>query len=138
VPGQPQTIRNDCISKGALHGQEKWLFQATAFNGSTDITASVGPFSWQQINPNFSDIVSLTRPATGTQGCLLSPQGQCLNQESVTATTPGVGQIYASASGLIGQLIAVETCRVDKISLDAAVESVGSSKSLIVNLGSPR
>jgi len=135
VPGQPQTIRNDCISKGALHGPEKWLFQATAFNGSTDITASVGPFSWQQINPNFSDIVRLTRPATGTQGCLLSPQGQCLNQEIVTATTPGVGQIYASASGLIGQPISVETCRVEKISLAAAGDPTGSITSFLVNSG---
>ncbi len=137
VPGQPQTLRDDCLSKGLVHGPEKWLFQATAFNGSTDITASVGPFSWQQINPNFSNIVTLTRPGTGAQGCVLSPQGQCLNEQIATATTPGIGQIYASSSGLIGQPISIETCRVKKISLAAAGDPTGSTTSFLVNSGTP-
>jgi len=120
VPGQPPTLRTDCISKGPVHGPEKWLFQAAAFNGTTDITASVGPFSWGQINPAFSNIVTLSTPPNGTQGCLLSPQGQCLNQQTVTAATPGIGQIYAGASGFNGQPISVETCRIQDISIAAA------------------
>ena len=134
VPGQPQTLSDSCISKGALHGPERWLFQATAFNGSTDITSSVGPFSWQQIDPGFSNIVTLTRPGNGTQGCLLSPGGQCLNQQFATAATPGIGQIYASASGFIGQPISIETCRVKSISI-AAAGNPSSTTSFVVNSG---
>jgi hypothetical protein len=134
VPGQPQTLRTDCLSKGPAQGPEKWLFEASAFNGSTDITSSVGPFFWQQIDPGSSAIVSLSTPAAGTQGCLLSPQGQCLNQQVVTATTPGIGQIYASASGFVGQPISVETCRIKEISI-AAAGNPSSTTSFLVNSG---
>lgn len=134
VPGQPQTLRTDCLSKGPAQGPEKWLFEASAFNGGTDITSSVGPFSWQQIDPGSSSIVSLSTPPAGTQGCLLSPQGQCLNQEAVTATTPGIGQIYASANGFVGQAISVETCRVKQISITAAGNAPATT-SFLVNSG---
>ena len=137
VPGQPQTLRTDCISKGTVHGPEKWLLQATAFNGTTDITQSVGPFSWQTINPELANIVTPSKPANGTQGCLLSPQGQCLNQEIVTANTPGVGQIYASAGTFVGQPISVETCRVNSISIAAAPGNDPSITSFLVNSGTP-
>jgi hypothetical protein len=134
VPGQPQTLRTDCISKGIVHGPEKWLLQATAFNGSTDITSSVGPFSFQQINPGSSNIVTLSKPPNSAQGCLLSPQNQCLNQEIVTANTPGVGQIYASAGPFVGQPISVETCHVNSISI-AAAGNDPSITSFLVNSG---
>jgi hypothetical protein len=134
VPGQPQTLSDSCISKGPVHGPERWLFQATAFNGSTDITSSVGPFSWQQINPGTANIVTLATPPNGTQGCLLSPQGQCLNQQAAIANTPGVGQIYATTSGLRGQPISIETCRVHDISIAAAGDPP-STTSFLVNSG---
>jgi hypothetical protein len=134
VPGQPQTLSDSCISKGPLHGPEKWLFQAHAFSGTTDITSSVGPFSWRQINPSFANIVTLSTPANGTQGCLLGPGGQCLNEQTATATTPGVGQIYAVASGFAGQPVSVETCRVASISIQAAGTSP-SITSFLVNSG---
>jgi len=135
VAGQPQTLRTDCISKGTVHGPEKWLFQAAAFNGTTDITESVGPFSWQTINPGSANIVTLSKPANGAQGCLLSPQGQCLNQQIATATTPGVGQIYASAGPFVGQPISVETCHVNSISIAAAPGNDPSITSFLVNSG---
>jgi hypothetical protein len=134
VPGQPQTLRTDCISKGPVHGPESWLFQAAAFNGTTDITSSVGPFSWQQINPGPANIVTLVTPPNGTQGCLLSPQGQCLNQQAAVANTPGIGQIYAAASGFRGQPISIETCRVKTISI-AAAGNPSSTTSFVVNSG---
>src|SRR6185437_10703936 len=108
--------------------------QATAFNGTTDITQSVGPFSWQTINPGSGNIVTPSKLATGAQGCLLSPQGQCLNQEIVTATTPGVGQIYASVGPFVGQPISVDTCRVNSISI-AAAGNDPSITSFLVNSG---
>ena len=134
VPGQPQTIRPDCISKGPVHGPESWLFEAAAFNGTTDITSSVGPFSWQEINPGQAEIVRLVAPPDGTPGCLLSPQGQCLNRQTAIANTPGVGQIFASASGLRGQPISIETCRVKSISIAAAGDPP-STTSFVVNTG---
>ena len=134
VSGQPQTLRTDCISKGTVHGPEKWLLQATAFNGSTDITSSVGPFSFQQINPGSSNIFTLSKPPNGAQGCLLSPQNQCLNQAIVTANTPGVGQIYASAGPFVGEPISVETCHVNSISI-AAADNDPSITSFLVNSG---
>lgn len=135
VPGQTQTLRTDCISKGIVHGPEKWLLQANAFNGTTDITSSVGPFSFQQIDPGSSRIVTPSKLPNGVQGCLLSPQGQCLNQETVTANTPGVGQIYASAGNFVGQPISVETCRVNSISIAAAPGNDPSITSFLVNSG---
>jgi hypothetical protein len=135
VAGQPQTLRTDCISKGTVHGPEKWLFQAAAFNGNTDITQSVGPFTWHNINPGIANIVTLSRPANAAQGCVLSPQGQCLNQQIATATTPGVGQIYASAGPFVGQPISVETCHVNSISIAAAPGTDPSITSFLVNSG---
>ena len=135
VAGQPQTLKTDCISKGTVHGPEKWLFQATAFNGSTDITQSVGPFSWHQINPASANILILSTPPNGSQGCLLGPGGQCLNEQIATATTPGVGQIYASAGSFIGQPISVETCHVNSILIAAAPGNDPSITSFLVNSG---
>lgn len=134
VTGQPQTLRDDCISKGTIHGPEKWLFQANAFNGTTDITSSVGPVTFQQINPGVGDIVNLASLPNGAQGCLLSPQGQCLNQQTATANVPGVSQIYATASGFSSAPISIETCPVQSISI-AANGDVPSHTSFVVNSG---
>jgi hypothetical protein len=134
VAGQPATVSDSCLSRGAVHGPESWLFQANAFNGTTDITASVGPFSWQQIDAGSADIVSLSTPANGSQGCLLSPGQQCLNEETATASVPGINQIYATASGFSSQPISIETCRVQSISI-AAAGDVPTDTSFLVNTG---
>lgn len=131
LPGQ-QTLRSDCLSKGTPSGPESWKYEAFAFNGTTDITSTVGPFSWQQINPGSANIVALSTPSAGTQGCLVSPQGQCLNEQTVTANTPGLGQIYATASSFNSNPIPIETCPVEKISVVAPNES---GNSFLVNSG---
>ncbi len=131
VAGQPSTISNQCLSKGTIHGPESWLLQANAFNGSNDITDSVGPFTFQQINPGSANIVTLSALPAGTQGCA-SSQGQCLNQQVVTATTPGVGQVFASTGGFSSQPISIETCRVKSISI-AAEGNVPTNTSFVVN-----
>jgi hypothetical protein len=133
VAGQPPTLTNRCLSKGAVNGPESWLFQANAYNGTADITASVGPFSWQQISPGSSDIVALSAPANGTEGCVLG-QGQCLNEQIVTASIPGVTQIYAAAGGFSSQPISVETCRAQSISV-AAVGNLPTTTSFLVSSG---
>jgi trimeric autotransporter adhesin len=123
VPSQAQTLSNSCLSKGAPLGPESWLYQAIAMNGSTDITASVGPFLWQQVNPSTSNIVNLTATP---------PSTTILNQEIVTASIPGQGMIFASASGLTSQSVPVTTCPVQAISVTPASSS---STSLLVNTG---
>jgi hypothetical protein len=122
VPTQPQTLSTACLSKGAPSGPEKWIFEAFAFNGTTDITTSVGPFTWQTSSPGSTSIVSLSTPATG------SP----LNQEIAAASVPGKGLIFASASGLNSQPLSIQTCAVQTISLRA----VGNpATSFVVNTG---
>jgi len=135
VPGQT-TLSDSCLSKGAVHGAESWLYQATAFHGSADITASVGPFAWQQVNPagSGSDIVNLGTPGNGTEGCLSGPAGQCLNQQSATANIPGISQIYATVDGFNSQPISIETCRVQSITL-AAAGNPSSTTSFLVPSG---
>jgi hypothetical protein len=122
VPTQPATLSTACLSKGAPSGAESWQFEAFAFNGTTDITTSVGPFTWQDLNPGPANIVNLTAPAVG------SP----LNQEIATANTPGISQIFASASGINSQAISVQTCPVQTISLQAAGNP---ATSFVVNSG---
>lgn len=135
VPGQLQTLRDDCLSKGTIHGPEHWLYQANAFNGTTDITSSVGPFAWQQITtPGALSVVNLAALPNGTQGCSSSPQGQCLNQQTATANLPGIGQVFASAGGFSSQPISVETCRIQSISV-AANGDVPSHTSFVVSSG---
>jgi hypothetical protein len=67
---------------------------------------------------------------------LLSPQGQCLNEQIAAATTPGVGQIYASAGNFVGQPTSVETCHISSISI-AAAGNDPSITSFLVNSGTP-
>src|SRR5438552_8388689 len=124
VPGQAPTLSNTCLSKGAPLGPESGLYQATAMSGSTDITPSVGPFIWQQVNPTGgSSIVNLTStPPTTT----------ALNQAIVSASIPGQGMIFASASGLTSQTVPVQTCPVQSISVTAANNP---STSLLMNTG---
>src|SRR5438046_7358335 len=93
-------------------------------SGSTDITTSVGPFIWQQVTPTGgSSIVNLTStPPTTT----------ALNQEIVSASVPGQGMIFASASGFSSPALPVQTCPVQSISVTAANNP---STSILVNTG---
>ncbi len=125
APVQPQpTLSTNCLSKRAPAGPESWLYQASAFNGTTDITSTVGPFSWQQVSPSGgTNIVTLTA----------LPVGSPLNQETVTGNTPGLGTIFASASGINSQPVQVETCRVQSIAINSISHP---SNSFVVNTGS--
>src|SRR5436190_16574643 len=123
-PSQNPTLSNACLSEGAPLGPESWVYQATAMSGSTDITTSVGPFIWQQVTPTGgSSIVNLTSTPATTPA---------LNEEIVSAGVPGLGMIFASASGLNSQTVSVETCPVQTISIAAAGNP---NTSLLVNTG---
>jgi hypothetical protein len=119
TPNQPATLSNTCLSAGAPSGPESQLYEAVAFNGTTDITSSVGPFFWQAVNTSF---IKLTSPATGAP----------LNQETVGASTPGSTSFFATVSGINSQPLQFTTCPVQSISISA----VGNpSKSFVVNTG---
>jgi hypothetical protein len=135
VPNQPPTLSTLCLSKRAPSGNpESTLYQAFAFNGNTDITASVGPFSWQTVSvAGQTPAVSLSSLPSGSSQCLSGQQGACLNQEVATAGTPGLGSFFASAGGVNSSPLQFTTCPVQSISVTA----LGSSAtSFLVNTNS--
>ena len=136
VANQPATLSPDCFSKGAPGGPESALYQAFAYNvtssGATDITASVGPFSWQSLAPGTSTPVSLSTPSVGNPQCLRSSQGQCLNLETATANVPGTTSIFASVDGVNSQPVVFTTCPVQSISISALGNP---SSSFVVSTG---
>lgn len=79
-------------------------FQATVFNGSTDITPFVGPLTWSAIEPTVAKV------STTVSG--LQP-----NQAQVTADQPGLTHVFASISGLNGQAVPFETCPVQSLAV---------------------
>lgn len=129
VPSQPATLSSTCLSKRALSGNpESWLYQAFAFNGNTDITPSVGPFTWQSAAPAGQVIAnsSVTLQSPG----VTAP----LNQEIAQANNPGSTFIFASAGSVNSQPVAFATCPVQSISL--AVLNAGSPPITLTSGGS--
>jgi trimeric autotransporter adhesin len=124
VPNQPATLSTACFSKGAPSGPESALYQAFAFNGTADITSSVGPFSWQAVllGGQTTSAVALSSPPTGAP----------LNQEIATANTPGISLFFTSASGTHSLPLQFETCPVQSISIKALGNP---ATSFVVNTG---
>ena len=79
-------------------------YQAIASSGGLDITSTVGPITWQTINPN---VASTSITATGLQ----------TGQVQVTAVDPGMTQIFATIAGINSQPKDFITCPVKSISL---------------------
>jgi hypothetical protein len=128
VPGQPQTLSPACVSKGAPSGPESVVYQASAFAGSTDITAQVGPFDWGQ--------PSIAGQLAGSTPVLLSSVTTApLNQEITTANVPGTTSIFASAGGVNSQPLSFTTCPVQSIALSVA-GNPASNTSFVLSAGS--
>jgi hypothetical protein len=64
--------------------------KATAWSQNTDVTATVGPFTWTPSNPA---VVTVTPILNSTFNI-------ATNQATAIAATPGLTQIFASASGV--------------------------------------
>jgi hypothetical protein len=136
VPNQPPTLSTQCLSKRAPSGNpESVIYQAFAFSGNTDITSSVGPFTWQAtaLAGRSTNAVSLAALPAGSVGCASGAQGQCLNQQSAIASAPGAAFLFASASAVNSQSLQFTTCPVQSISLSALGNS---ATSFVVNTGS--
>src|SRR5947209_7899226 len=104
--------------------------QATAWSQSSDVTASVGPFTWTANNPR---VVKLTPIVNSTFNV-------AANQATATAVTPGLTQIYASATGVSSSAFQqktpdpslvwdfFETCPVQNITLQLTPNGVQSGQ----------
>src|SRR5579864_7282770 len=69
---------------------ESITLQATAWSQNSDVTATVGPFTWTANNASVVTITPIVNSAFNI----------ATNQATATAATPGLTQIYASASGV--------------------------------------
>jgi hypothetical protein len=96
---------NYCVSQNQVQ-----TLQATAYSQGTDVTALVGPFTWNQANLN---VVTITPIIT-------SSSNVPTNQATVVSNTPGATQVVASASGVSSQPYIAETCPVQCIALEVS------------------
>jgi hypothetical protein len=131
-------IQQPCLSQG-----QTMTVEAHAFSQGSDITASVGPFTW---SANNSTVVRLT-PLVNIA------YNFATNQATAAAVTPGITQIYASASGVTStsflqpppgnDLTFFETCPIQNIILEVGhagslqntfAVSKGSSETVIATV----
>jgi hypothetical protein len=113
-----QPIQQPCLSQG-----QGMTVEAHAFSQGSDITSSIGPFTW---SANNSAVVTLTPTITNLT------YNVATNQATARANTPGVTQIFASASGVTSNTFAqpqnpggptvlldfFETCPIQNIRLE--------------------
>ncbi len=85
-PSPPYVTLVPCISQG-----QTMTIQAAAYSQGVDVTPSVGPFTWQAVNPSVVTITPIiTNPTYGVP----------TNQATATAAAPGFTQIFASATNV--------------------------------------
>lgn len=111
-----------------LSANQTETLQATAYSGVTDITASVGPFTWTQANATVGTITPIV-----TNNTYNVPT----NQATIAANTPGQTQVIASASGAYSQPFNFESCNVQCIALQLGVSGLQQSNqtNFVVNKG---
>jgi hypothetical protein len=83
VDGVP--VQEPCLSQ-----TQSMTVEAHAFSQGTDITSSVGPFTFSASNPSVVSLIPLANTAYNFP----------TNQATAKALFPGMTQIYASASGV--------------------------------------
>ena len=79
-------VQEPCLSEG-----QTMTVQAQALSQGTDITTTVGPFTWAANNPSVATISPIITNFT---------YNVPTNQAIATAAAPGITQIYATASGV--------------------------------------
>jgi len=78
-------VQEPCLSQS-----QSMTLEAHAFSQGTDVTTSVGPFTWSANNASVVRLTPLVDSAYNFP----------TNQVTATAVTPGITNIYASASGV--------------------------------------
>jgi hypothetical protein len=117
---------NYCVSQNQVQ-----TLQATAYSQGVDITASVGPFTWNQANLNVVTITPIVSSAN------TSSINVPTNQATVVSNTPGQTEVVASASGVASQPYVAATCPVQCIALQLGTngsQNIGTT-SFITNKG---
>jgi len=117
---------NYCVSQNQVQ-----TLQATAYSQGVDITASVGPFTWNQANLNVVTITPIVSSAN------TSSINVPTNQATVVSNTPGQTEVVASASGVASQPYVAATCPVQCIALQLGTngsQNIGTN-SFITNKG---
>ncbi len=125
-------VQEPCLSQ-----TQSMTVEAHAFSQGADITASVGPFTWSANNAGVVNLIPLVD----------SFYEFPTNQATAVALTPGMTQIYASASGITSSsflqpqyqnsqgntspaLDFFETCPIQEISLELG--HIGSGQTTFV------
>jgi hypothetical protein len=111
-----------CLSQDQIQS-----LQANAFSQGTNITASVGPFTWSEAT---TGVVTVT-PTVNLSTSIAT------NEASATPNTPGQTQVFASASGFSSQAYQFETCPIQCIALEVGTSDSqqAGETSFIVNEG---
>lgn len=86
-------VQEPCLSQS-----QSMTLEAHAFSQGTDITASVGPFTWSALNPTVVTLTPLSN--TAINPITKNTFNFATNQATATAAIPGITYIYASASGV--------------------------------------
>jgi hypothetical protein len=109
---------NTCLSQNQVE-----TLQATAYSQGTDVTASVGPFTWTQATNGVATVTPIVNPTFNV----------ATNQASAApGTTPGQTGLIASASGVYSQPYYFETCPVQCIAMQLSVNGQYSNETNFV------
>ncbi|MCU1303106.1 MAG: hypothetical protein JWQ87_3390 [Candidatus Sulfotelmatobacter sp.] len=113
---------NHCISQNQVQ-----TLQATAFSQGSDVTASVGPFTWSEANGSVIKVTPLVNTDINV----------ATYQATVSPGAPGQTQVVASASGVFSQPFTFETCPIQCIALQVGANGTQGSgvTSFSVNKG---
>lgn len=84
-------IQEPCLSQS-----QTMTVQAYAYSQGADITSSVGPFTWSANNTSVVKLVPIVTPFISNNQTFYI----ATNQATATAVTPGITQIYATASNV--------------------------------------
>src|SRR5581483_7684667 len=120
TPGVPGLVNGCYSTTSTTQVAASQTYQAQAFSNGSDVSALVGPFSWNTAFPQVATVKQLTGP-NGVQN----------GMAEFTAKTPGATEISASISGTnssVGQTSPLQTfttCPVQMITL--ALSSGGTT-----------
>jgi len=107
-PNDPANLQIDGLSAASINSAAgSATYQVQAFNNNQDITATLGPISWNALNPG---IVTLSTTANGL----------LFNQVQATAKVPGQTQFYATAGGTNSTTVNFTICPVKSVTLQTA------------------
>jgi hypothetical protein len=125
APPAPCTVprNNLCQSLNVNSLPQNTVYEARAFSQGTDITSTVGQFSWQQVNLGVADFNS------GVFGLHNMVNGESLNQVQATAQVPGITPVYAAIGTANSVPVNFTTCAVESIALQIT-EATSTSETI--------